>query len=368
MRRHVLRATVVVLALAATACDQGEARKTDRDALPPLAPPDAPTDPLANLPATFKGMLPCVGCQSRQYHLNVFPDQSYALRVEEIGGATSGRDQMGSWVLSSDHRTIVLKSGQDASPEFFALKDGMTLRKLDDDAREIDADAAWDVRRVNRFEPFDVALDMRGSYTLVGNTGTFTDCASGRRWAVAWEAASGDLDAAYHGARLSPGEPVIVSLQARIASRERTEESGTRPMLVVDKFVRVFPGQSCSQRYSSAPLEGTEWRLIRVGATAVAPNAAAKPRALPSIMLEPSSLQFNGTGGCNRLVGGYERNGGKLSFNQAVQTRVACQGGMEIDTAFVQMLPQVRRWRVLGRILELQDETGKSLALFEAGG
>jgi copper homeostasis protein (lipoprotein) len=368
MRRYLLRLSVVVFALAAAACDQGDARKGERDELPPLAPPDAPTDPLANLPATFKGTLPCVGCDSRRYHLNVFPDQSYALRVAEDGGATSGRDQMGTWVLSSDHRTMVLKSGQDAPPEFFALKDGMTLRKLDDDAREIDKDTAWDVRRQNRFEPFDVALDMRGSYTLAGNAGTFTDCASGRRWPVAWEGASGDLDAAYHGTRLSPGEPVIVSIQARIASRERAEGAGMRPMLVVDKFVRVFPGQSCSQRYSSAPLEGTEWRLVRVGGTAVAPGAAAKVKTAPSITLEPSSLQFNGTGGCNRLVGGYERNGGKLSFNQAVQTRLACQGGMEIDTAFAQMLPQVRRWRVLGRILELQDESGKSLARFEAGG
>lgn len=365
MRRHVLM--VVVLALASAACGQGEPRTSELDALPPLAPPDAPTDPLANLPATFKGALPCFGCESRRYHLNVFPDQSYALRIDEIGGVTQRRDQMGTWVLSSDHRTIVLKGGQDVAPEFFALKDGMTLRKLNDDAREIDQDAAWDVRRVGRFEPFDVALDMRGSYNLVGAAGAFTDCATGKRWPVASEAASGDLETAYHGARLSPGEPVIVSIAGRIASRDRRDGPGTRPTLVVDRFVRVFPGQSCSQRYSSAPLEGTEWRLIRVGTTAVS-QAAVKAVSQPSITLEPSSLQFNGTGGCNRLVGDYERNGGKLSFNQAVQTRVACQGAMEIDTAFAQMLPQVRRWRVLGRILELQDESGKSLARFEAGG
>src|SRR5215510_14724683 len=104
MRRYVLRLTVVVLALAAAACDQGDARKGERDELPPLAPPDAPTDPVANLRATFKGTLPCVGCESRRYHLNVFPDQSYALRVDEAGSAPSARDQIGTWVLSSDHR------------------------------------------------------------------------------------------------------------------------------------------------------------------------------------------------------------------------------------------------------------------------
>jgi hypothetical protein len=39
---------------------------------------------------------------------------------------------------------------------------------------------------------------------------------------------------------------------------------------------------------------------------------------------------------------------------------------MDIDEAFKTALTQVRRWRVLGSLLELQDMSGRTLARFEA--
>jgi heat shock protein HslJ len=47
-------------------------------------------------------------------------------------------------------------------------------------------------------------------------------------------------------------------------------------------------------------------------------------------------------------------------------TKMACPGGMGTETAFLTALGQVQTWRVLGRLLELQDAQGNLLARFEA--
>jgi hypothetical protein len=63
------------------------------------------------------------------------------------------------------------------------------------------------------------------------------------------------------------------------------------------------------------PLEGTEWRLVRVG---------------------------------------------------AITERRSCGGAGAVDDELRVALEQARRWRVLGSILELQDPSGRTVARFEA--
>ncbi|PTE18405.1 copper resistance protein NlpE N-terminal domain-containing protein [Phaeovulum veldkampii] len=39
------------------------------------------------LPASFTGTLPCADCEGIRHHLDLWPDQSFALRLEWLGGA-----------------------------------------------------------------------------------------------------------------------------------------------------------------------------------------------------------------------------------------------------------------------------------------
>jgi copper homeostasis protein (lipoprotein) len=329
--------------------------RNDLSDLPPLAAPEPSRDPLANLPATFKGDLPCANCPATRYHLNLFPDQTYNLRVEPLERAAGRRDDMGGWVLSSDHRTLVLKSNR--GTEFFALVSGTTLRRLDSDAKDADG-AKGDVRRANRFEPIEIGLALRGAYVYMSDAGSFTECATGRRWPVAPEGAHADLERTYLAARPATGQSVVISLEGRIATRTRLDGTGTRPSLIVDRVVGASSSQNCGQRIASVPLEGTDWKLVRVGTRAVSGKAA--------LALDPAELSYVGSGGCNQIAGSYQRNGGQIAFVGAIAERRTCQAGTDVDDELRMALTQVRRWRVLGSILELQDMGGKALARFEA--
>ena len=113
---------------------------------------------------------------------------------------------------------------------------------------------------------------------------------------------------------------------------------------------------------ASVPLEKTEWKLIRLGHAAVKGDDLRRP---PQIVLDPVSRRASGSGGCNRIMGGYELKGDKLTFARMASTMMACPDGMETEQKFLKALGQVTRWKIAGRQLELMDGSGKVVAVFE---
>jgi len=112
---------------------------------------------------------------------------------------------------------------------------------------------------------------------------------------------------------------------------------------------------------ASVPLEKTEWRLTRLGRVVVKGDDLHRP---PQIALDPASHRASGSGGCNRIMGGYELNGEKLTFARMASTMMACPGGMEAERDFLKTLGKVKRWKIAGQQLELMDGSGKVVAVF----
>ena len=75
---------------------------------------------------------------------------------------------------------------------------------------------------------------------------------------------------------------------------------------------------------------------------------------------------MSGSGGCNRLSGGYTLAGDRLTFGRTAGTMMACVDSMEMERAFLDTLSVVARWRIDGQRLELIDSRGDVLARFEA--
>jgi copper homeostasis protein (lipoprotein) len=70
------------------------------------------TAPWGTLPASFIGELPCADCPGIRYQVNLFPDRAFFSRMTYLGRSDDGNfDDIGSWVLSSDRSTIILKGG-----------------------------------------------------------------------------------------------------------------------------------------------------------------------------------------------------------------------------------------------------------------
>jgi len=114
---------------------------------------------------------------------------------------------------------------------------------------------------------------------------------------------------------------------------------------------------------AAVPLEKTEWRLIRLGRAAVKGDELHRP---PEIVLDPVSHRASGSGGCNRIMGGYELKGDALTFARMASTMMACPDGMETEQKFLKALGQVKRWKIAGQQLSLMDGSGKVVTVFEA--
>jgi putative lipoprotein len=107
-------------------------------------------------------------------------------------------------------------------------------------------------------------------------------------------------------------------------------------------------------------LENTYWKLTQLGG---APVTGTQTES--HLVLDSATRRVTGSGGCNRLTGGYQVNGDRLRLSQTAGTMMACMKGMETEQAFLKALGQVTGWRITGQQLELLDSNGSVLARFE---
>jgi copper homeostasis protein (lipoprotein) len=316
---------------------------------------------LGQLPASYSGDLPCVDCPGIRSQLDLFPDGVFFLRQIHLG--TGERvDDIGAWVVSADNKTLILQGGGDA-PRRFAIADAETLRPLDLEGREIVSARSYNLKRTASLQPIEPRLSMTGMYRYMADAAMFTECRSRRRMPVAQEQDNAALEAAYTRARREPGEEILARLEGQIALRPKMEGDGAQPTLVVERFIKVWPGESCEAPVATAHLEDTYWKLTRLGNAAV---LADDKQREPHVVLRSQDRRLGGSGGCNRLLGGYELDGDTLTFGQMATTKMACAQGMDTEQAFLEALTQVKTWKIVGAHLELFDASGNLLARFEA--
>lgn len=116
-----------------------------------------------------------------------------------------------------------------------------------------------------------------------------------------------------------------------------------------------------TKQKADAPLEKTEWRLMWLSGTKI---ESGTPQQMPYFQLDPESHRVSGSGGCNRLMGGYELAGDHLKFTQMAMTRMACIHGADTETNFSKALDQVTQWRISKGKLLLMDAEQHVLAKF----
>lgn len=321
----------------------------------------APNRERIALPASFEGVLPCADCEGIRYHLDLFEDEVFFLRMSYLGrGADAVRDDIGSWKVDSDRTTLALHGGGEA-PVMFRIVDQATLRQLDLEGRSIESSLNYELRRTAAFAPVEPKLVMRGMYRYMADAAVFEECLSGRRFPVSMEADNVALERAYLAAQAQPGEPVLASFEGRIAQRPAMEGDTTVLSVVPERFISVWPGESCGARMTTVELAGVDWKLTRLGDMAV---VVAEPRRQPSLTLTADG-RVSGFDGCNRFAGSYHVTGGSIAFSQMASTKMACLDGMEHERAFADALGRARSFTITGTQLELADTDGALLARFE---
>jgi len=114
---------------------------------------------------------------------------------------------------------------------------------------------------------------------------------------------------------------------------------------------------------TSFALERTHWTLTGLGAAGA---LTAKTQTEPFLLFGDPAGHVKGSGGCNRLAGGYTQTGDKLSFGPIAGTRMACADGMQVEDALGSALGSTAVFRIEGDRLELRDAAGALLAAFQA--
>ncbi|MDH4181230.1 MAG: YbaY family lipoprotein [Betaproteobacteria bacterium] len=319
---------------------------------------------IGTLPASYEGELPGAS-NPIAWHLDLMPQGRYQLRMTHVGRPEPNRfDDIGRWMQERDTGRIVLRSAREARVHLMPVDGGAALRKLDTAGKPIESSHNDRLARLPKFAPIEPRMALTGMFRYMADAAGITLCADGRRLPVAMEADFRALEAAYRQSGTKPGQPVLVSVNGAIAQRPSMEESQPpRPTLVVERFVNVWPRETCGNTLADSPLRGTYWKLVRLGD---APVPAGARQREAHLMLASDALRVSGSGGCNRLAGGFELDGDKLRFSRVAGTMMACGEGMEQETRFLDALGQVESYRVRGSHLELMDAQGVPRARFEA--
>jgi uncharacterized lipoprotein YbaY/heat shock protein HslJ len=326
------------------------------------ASPQVMTAPGLRLPATFTGTIPMASGPGTEWHLDLWPDQVFHLS-QSFGNEGERVADIGLWSADPARDAIVLRGGREA-PVFLQVRGNGDLRLMTPDGEPIESDLPYTLT-AGPLDPAEVALPMGGMFRYMADAALFQECLTGRNYPVAMEGAYIDAERAYLALDgIEPGAPVFAVLEGQLAMRTPME-GNDRMHLVIDRFSRFVPGETCERNRATASLTNTYWRLLEIAGTPVGPFEGAREPFL--VLREGDEPSFNASVGCNMMRGGYEAAGDTLDFGPAAMTMMACPPPLDTrERALGAALEAVARWQVNGNTLELFDAEGSVVLLGEA--
>lgn len=318
------------------------------------------------LPATFRGDLPCADCAGIRHHLDLWPDQVFHLRREWLGKDMTRAD-IGRWRVDPGRRALILQGGAEM-PLQFAIQGSNRLRLLDLEGQPIVSELPYELRSDGRLQAAELSLLMAGEAISVDGTLHVTECLTGRSYRIRAGDEALELQRAYHAAVERPGARLYVSFEGTLTPGTGAEDAGPRstPAVSVDRFVGVWPNQSCERGRGTASLLNTYWRIVQLQGESLQPAAG---RREPHLLLRdgPDGPGYAATVGCNQLVGKLHSEGEQLRFAPGATTLMACPEPLDrMERQLTALLHATRLGRIQGNTLVLRDADGNDLALLEA--
>jgi copper homeostasis protein (lipoprotein) len=330
--------------------------RTELDATP--TPDTATPVSIDPLPARYSGVLPCADCPGIRYDIDLRPANIYFLRMTYLNTAPERTyDDIGAWSFASDLHTLALR-GSRQLPLLFAIGDAASLRKLDSEGQPIESELNYTLKRIAPYTPLSPQVPLRGMYSRVEGGAIVEECTTGLKLSLAG-ATIDALAQEFASLRKGSDRPMLVAVEGRIDAPPTEGEAAT---LNVTSTAKFWPGESCGARGVTHDLEGSRWVLVRLGDQPVMPEEG-KPE--PYIVLQSSTKEVAGHGGCNRLSGGYAIKGDTLQLSELTTTRMACPE-IQTEHAFLNALESVARWRLMDNQLVLLDKNNVAVLQLES--
>lgn len=98
-----------------------------------------------DVPATYRGDLPCADCPGIRHTLQLLPDNRYVLRLEYLGRGTTFEED-GHWRMDKAQGVLVLEERKDG-PSRLQIASPTTLVMLDMQGQAVDSDLNYTLTR-----------------------------------------------------------------------------------------------------------------------------------------------------------------------------------------------------------------------------
>ena len=207
-------------------------------------------------------------------------------------------------------------------------------------------------------------MRLRGLYFYLADAASFQECLSGRRWPVLIAGAHRELERAYL-AQGQGGRWVLATLEGRFAMHEPEPGLPPREAIVIERFDRLWPGETCAaDAPSTATLLNTRWRLVQIDGQ---PVRVASGQREPWLQLSAQGNRVRGHGGCNDISGRFDQGSDGLLFKQMDRTPKACTHEAAAQEAgYMTALQATASRQIVGEALQLRDAQGRVRLRFEA--
>jgi heat shock protein HslJ len=154
---------------------------------------------------------------------------------------------------------------------------------------------------------------------------------------------------------------LLVTVEGGLDSRPKVDGRGKETTLIVQRFVRTWPRETCGG-LQHVTLEDTTWALLELKGKTITVTVNDKA---PYLELNSKKASAYGFGGCNRFFGSYETSGQSLTFGAMGATRMACPEGMDQEQTLMTVLGSTTRYEIHGSKLMLFADK-ELVARFEA--
>ncbi|AGJ87510.1 copper homeostasis/adhesion lipoprotein NlpE [Raoultella ornithinolytica] len=232
MKKIVLSVAVACSLFALFGCNH----RSDVEMLQP-----APMEELKPMQQSWRGILPCADCEGIETSLFLEKDGSWVMneRYQGVSREPSSFASYGTWARTADKLVLTDSKGEKS---YYRAK-GETLEMLDREGNPIESTLNYTLKSVKASLP-TTPMTMRGMYFYMADAATFTDCATGKRIAVANNA---QLERDYAAARGTQTRPVLLVVEGHFTLEANPDSGEMVKTLMADKDIKFVPGKDCSQ-------------------------------------------------------------------------------------------------------------------------
>jgi len=202
--------------------------------------------------------------------------------------------------------------------------------------------------------------ELKGFYLYMADAPVFYDCETDKKYPIAFEGDSIELEKAYLAVVEIYGKKILVTLLGKYELRDKVEGLGKEEFLVITKFLNIWPNIDCNTNLGTANLINTFWKLNQLNGNTIYFNAVKDMHFL----IEPS-YKIKGFAGCNNFFGSISLANNSIKFNLVGNTLKMCNDNIEIENEFLTALQNVNKYIIYGEFLYLYGNSGL-IAKFES--